>query len=112
MTMYRHAGLAVMFCLEGLVPQEVQAQFCEWYLWSTAVRYDEHNHAGIVALQSQGLELLEQGKRILPDVYDRPKGHRLLEIIRKTLPLLGRLRLAATGNFEKHHQMGKGVNPN
>ena len=47
----------------------------------------------------------------MQEVYDRPNGHGLLELINRTLPILVYLRLVTAGDFERHHQATKRVNP-
>jgi hypothetical protein len=130
MTMYRLLATSAMFALDGLVETNIQSHFSKWVLWSLRVRYESHAQQDIPALQAEGLGILREGVGMVPSVYDRPNGHRFMvtsylmtsrnhdlplldvqEMIVKTLPVLGRIRFAAGGNFEKHHQLGKSVNP-
>ena len=65
----------------------------------------------IPALQHRGRQLVKEGTKLMQEVYDRPNGHGLLELINRTLPILVYLRLVTAGDFERHHQVTKRVNP-
>ena len=111
MAMYKQLFIATLFALDGLILPQRYNHFAALWLWHLEI-LDQHNSVDdIPALQARGLTLIKEGAKLMPDVYDRPNGHGIIELIRRTLPALVYIRLVTSGNFERHHQLTKRTNP-
>ena len=111
MTMYKQLFVAVLFVLEGITTTQCYKHFARLWLWHLKI-LDNHNSVDdIPELQKEGITIVKEGARIMSEVYDRPNGHGLIEMITRTLPALVYIRLVTSGNFERHHQLTKRMNP-
>ena len=111
MAMYKQLCIAAIFAQDGLIDKRHYEHFVQLWLWHVTI-LDEHILTDDVpGLQQQGLRIISEGVSLMPDVYDRPNGHGLTELIKRTLPALVYIGLVASGDFERHHRLTKRTNP-
>jgi hypothetical protein len=107
-SLYRQLALAASWALDGLVATEIYCHFVDFYLWIA----DFFNPLGFSEITvkkaiQKGLEILENGSKLMPKVWDRPNGHSFLEVVLHDLPLLRNGNFSGTNHFELHHQTAK-----
>ena len=111
MSAYRQLALAVMFVLYGMVERRYFQHYCALYLWHLECMYMDKSVQTVTEIQGRGMTMVQQGMKLLPQVYDKPNGHALIEMIQRGLPLLVRQQFSSSGKFESHHRDGKAVLP-
>ena len=111
MTAYRQLAMVALFMLDGLLHATYYKHFCNLYLYHVKCMYIDKSVEDIKRVQQEGLSVLAEGAALLPEVYDKPNGHAMLELVLRGLPLLVRTQFAVTGKFESHHQESKSVLP-
>ena len=98
-------------CIHEQLEAKYYRHLAELWLWHLKI-LDVHNSVNdIPHLQEEGLGIIGRGVKLMPEVYNRPNGHGVIEMITRTLPALVYVRLVASGDFERHHQITKKSNP-
>jgi hypothetical protein len=111
MAMYKQLFVSTLFALDRLIPDAQYKHFVELWMWHIQILDTHISVDDVPELQARGSKIIEEGVKIMPQVYDRPNGHGVIELILRTLPALVYIRLVAAGNLERHHQLTKRTNP-